>query len=504
MKILEIMVLLTSSAAFGMGQAPTVCSSPSPIPTVTVTVTPLPSPAPTVTVTASPTACVPSPSPKPSSVASPTPSPSVADSAPTLVSPKQGSILAAYNTTFVFKASGATSCTVSIGSTPGGYNFAPFFNNVPCNQVVVTTIPSSNETVWVRVWANYPDGSSIGGGDFQFVGSAPVPLPSPSTAGTCSTIGAITGLPYCTYAATSTWNQPIPLPSPSIDPNSSAMISGVMQNYPQNGAFQINDSTWNAFPTYFTKSGDPVVTIAPSASYGNVSGSVPMPVNVSSGPAPDSHMVVLNSSSGSEWDYYGISLPSPITSGTTIPVVVAGLTNYQSGSGWGEVTTAAGAGLMAGLVTVDEMMSGTIHHALAMAPACNNGYEVSPQLPAVYPATANAAFNCPVSKGNGIPHGSRIWSDLTDAQVNALGLDNISSMILKALYHYGGFVTDTNGMVGLDVRNIMEQPLTPTGQIWLNQNGWLGTNVPAINKQPVSFFTSHFHVLAVCVTKGGC
>jgi hypothetical protein len=291
------------------------------------------------------------------------------------------------------------------------------------------------------------------------------------------------------------------------------MISGVMQNYPFNGSFSVDPpGPGNGFPTYFVQPGSPTVTISPSASYGNVSGAVPMPTGVSPAIPPDAHLTVLNSTNGNEWDYYqfncnsaGTSCPAPtITAGATIPVTVGGLTNYQTGSGWGEVTTASGASLLGGLVTVDEFLSGTIHHALAMAPACNNGWEVTPQLPAVYPATSNAAFNCPISVGNGIPHGSRIWSDLTDAQVDALGFDTISTMILKALYHYGGFVTDTNGWVGLDVRNIMEAPITSQGQTWWNQNGGLAPSVPALNKQPASFFTTHFHVLQVCVTQGNC
>jgi hypothetical protein len=295
------------------------------------------------------------------------------------------------------------------------------------------------------------------------------------------------------------------------------MITGVMQNYTFNGSFSVDPpSMGGGFPTYFTQSKSPTVSVSPSAGYGNVTGSVPMPIGVTPAGPPDAHLTVLNAATGSEWDYYqfncttnssGVSTCNgapTVVAGMSIPITVGGLTNYQTGSGWGEVTTASGASLLGGLVTVDEFLSGTIHHALAMAPACNNGWATSPQLPSVYPATSNAAYECPVSVGNGIPHGSRIWSDLNDAQVNALGFDNISTMLLKALYHYGGFVTDTNGWVGFDIRNVMESPVTTDGQIWWNQNGGLAPSVPALNKQPASFFITHFHVLQVCVTQGGC
>jgi hypothetical protein len=311
-------------------------------------------------------------------------------------------------------------------------------------------------------------------------------------------------MPYCPYAATSVWNQALPA-SPAINANSAAMIAGVMQNYTWNGPFSVDPPTaFGGFPTYFTHPGDPTVNIVPSASYGNVSGPVPMPANAVSATGTDAHLVVLNAANGNEWDYYQFPQNQVITQGANVPVTVGGLTNYQTGTGWGEVTTAAGAALLGGLVTVDEFMSGTIHHALAMAPACNNGWATTPQLANVYPATANAAYTCPTSVGNGIPHGSRIWSDLTPPQVKALNLDNISSILLVALNQYGAFITDTNGWVAFDIRNLFEQPVTQTGMTWWYQNGGLPPGVPALNKQPVSFFTTHFHVLQTCVTQGGC
>jgi hypothetical protein len=220
-----------------------------------------------------------------------------------------------------------------------------------------------------------------------------------------------------------------------------------------------------------------------------------MPVNATPGPAPDAHLTILNSSNGNEYDYYQFPLNQQIVSGERIDVGFGNIINYKTGSGWGGTTTAAGAGLLAGLVTVDEFQSGTIHHAIAVAPGCNNGAG------SVYPATASASNPCPSGAGPGIPHGSRIWSDLTDAQVDALHMDVVSTMLLKALHNYGGFATDTNGWRAFDIRNLMETPTSPQGQTWWSQNG--GTN-PALNHQSASFFTTHLHVLQVCVTQGSC
>lgn len=305
-------------------------------------------------------------------------------------------------------------------------------------------------------------------------------------------MGPITGLPYCAYAADSTWNQPLPA-SPAINANSQAMLNTTFANY--KGKFYVNPP--GSFPVYFTQPGDPnvIIDFIYSGATNLAGATVPMPADAVPAPPSDAHLTILNAANGDEYDYFQFPQNQAITNGETIQVGMGNMVNYVTGSGWGGTTTAAGATLLSGLVTVDEFMSGTIHHALAMAPACNNGAG------SVYPATASATFDCPSSSGPGIPHGSRIWSDLTDAQVDALDMDVLSTMLLKALNHYGGFVTDTNGWVAFDIRNVMESPTTSQGQTWWSQNGG---NSPALNSQPASFYTTHFHVLQVCVTQGGC
>jgi hypothetical protein len=272
------------------------------------------------------------------------------------------------------------------------------------------------------------------------------------------------------------------------------MMNTTFANY--SGEFYVNPP--GDFPHYFTKSGDPDVTIDLTLPYGSSNlqdASVPMPTDAVPAPGTDGHLTILNASNGNEYDYYEFPQSESITAGETIDVGFGNMVNYITGTGWGGTTTAAGAALLGGLVTIDEFNSGVIHHALAVAPGCNNGAG------SVYPATSTASFTCPSSTGAGIPHGSRIWSDLTDTEVDALGLDTISTMILKALHAYGGFATDTNGWKALDVRNLMESPTTTQGAAWWTANGG---NSPGLDQEPASFFTTHFHVLQVCVTQGTC
>lgn len=431
-----------------------------------------------------------------------------------LVSPAAGSILSAFTQSFTLTAPNASMCYVYLGSTQGTASYDSF-NVTSCNgPIIANNMPADGSTVWLRVFTAYPNGQTAGGADFSFKASAPVPLPSPSTTGSCSTIGTVTGLPYCTYAPNGTWSQPLPN-NPTLNPNSAAMINGLYQNWSNPQRIPLYLNIPNTFPAYTTQTGDPTVTINTMASYGSSSGPAPVPLGVVPNSGTDGHLLVYRPSDGTEWDYYQFGCPnnskgcSPtvITPGAKISVGAYSVTNYQTGTGWGQATTAAGAGLFAGLITADEWMSGMIHHPISMAAGCNNGVPYG-SLPAVYPATSNAAWDCPTSIGNGIPYGSYYWFDMAPAQINALPIDHLSKMLLIALNQFGGVQTDTNGYFPLDMRNLIETPITPQGQAWLNMNGGMasqsGAVTPSLMTEPVSFWTTHLHIVASCVIQGTC
>ena len=312
--------------------------------------------------------------------------------------------------------------------------------------------------------------------------------------GSCATIGALSGLPYCPYSANSPWNQRLSS-NPSINPDSQKMFDDVFRNY--GGKFFV-DGNLGQNPHFFTSAGDPTVNLKFTLPDGpsNIDGtSVPMPANAVPATGADAHLTVLDSLTGSEYNYYIFPQNQPIVAGETITLGYGSLDNYKTSGGWSGAATASGASLLGGLVTSDEFMSGTIHHALAVAPGCND------TAGAVQPATHTALYPCPIWSNTGIPLGSRIWSDLTADQVDAMGLDTVSTMLLKALNQYGGFVTDTNGWTAFDVRNLMEAPIGSQGNAWWTQNSGKG---PMLNFLPASFYTTHFHVLQVCVTRGTC
>jgi hypothetical protein len=145
------------------------------------------------------------------------------------------------------------------------------------------------------------------------------------------------------------------------------MMNTTFANY--SGEFYVNPP--GDFPHYFTKSGDPDVTIDLTLPYGSSNlqdASVPMPTDAVPAPGTDGHLTILNASNGNEYDYYEFPQSESITAGETIDVGFGNMVNYITGTGWGGTTTAAGAALLGGLVTIDEFNSGVIHHALAVAP----------------------------------------------------------------------------------------------------------------------------------------
>lgn len=468
--------------------------SPAPIPTPAPTPTAAPTPTPTPTVTPTPIPTV-TPTPLPSSITmhwwNAPPSTVVAGQLLVVPASSIGPQFALYNGTTQFTTTPAA-ITVSLGQNTTGAVLSGTTQLTTVGGVATFTNLTVSTPGTYTLIASSPGLPSLVSSPFTVTAVVPTPIPTPTVTTSCATMGTNSGLPFCAFSPTSTWNTALPA-SPAINASSQAMMTSLFTNY--NGSFLLNSP--GGFPYYFVNAPSPSVKLNFTEKYGTnaLQGTtVPMTPAPVPGSLPDAHLTILNASTSTEWDYYEYPTGATVN-GSTVNVGWGGVTNYATGTGWNQATTAAGAALLAGLVTSDEFASGVIHHALAVAPGCNN-YAGS-----VYPATSVAGYPCPVSVGNGIPHGSRIWSDLTPDQVSAMGLDRISTMVLIALHTYGGFVTDTNGWKALDVRNLMESLPSAAATAWWTANG--GSTL-SLNRQPPSFFTTHLHVLQTCVTQGNC
>jgi hypothetical protein len=129
---------------------------------------------------------------------------------------------------------------------------------------------------------------------------------------------------------------------------------------------------------------------------------------------------------------------------------------------------------------------------------------------------------------NHIPLGARIWSDLNDAQVNALHLRPIESVYLKALHHYGAFVMDERGcggrrcsaegpLVGMSNLDPPEEAAAygnvPEGNRYASEHEWSVTPIAggltpryifAAPWKPPIDFAQHLHVVDPCYAVGSC
>jgi hypothetical protein len=138
---------------------------------------------------------------------------------------------------------------------------------------------------------------------------------------------------------------------------------------------------------------------------------------------------------GTEDDFWQVQNPNPLTGGGTLTASAGGST-WLGGSGCCSNSTAANEGLAAGLIRGQELRAGVINHALVVSVQCDNGGHV-------YPATGNGSA-CPV-RSNAPAEGQRFQLNMTDAEVDGLAIPAYRKVILKAMIHYGFYVTDTGG-----------------------------------------------------------
>jgi hypothetical protein len=199
-------------------------------------------------------------------------------------------------------------------------------------------------------------------------------------------------------------------------------------------------------PVYYAAASDPVVNLR-CLSYCNRTdnGGIPATFRIPARARPaqggDAHMAVVQPD-GTEIDLWATATPSTNwTAGATVTAIAAAnCGNYVTGSGFtaaGPAATAGGACLGAGSLRANELLSGSINHALFLITQCANGWQ--------YPAFANATTDrC--TGGSGPPLGGRLWYDVPTETTNANpNLKPWEKAILNALHDYGGYLQDDIG-----------------------------------------------------------
>jgi hypothetical protein len=146
-----------------------------------------------------------------------------------------------------------------------------------------------------------------------------------------------------------------------------------------------------------------------------------------------------------EIDFYQAGHQTFSGGGTVTPSYKGGF-SIDDPSGCCGNSNATDTGLEGGTITAPQLATGTINHALAISADCMNGYVVAPAPTAIqgfYPTSGGDCAGSP--PGDGPPDGARLQYKLSDSQIDALPVDALEKMYLKAAAHYGVIVTDTGG-----------------------------------------------------------
>jgi hypothetical protein len=169
---------------------------------------------------------------------------------------------------------------------------------------------------------------------------------------------------------------------------------------------------------------------------------IPIPAVAQPAGGTDHHLCIIDEVAGKEYDMWQAANPS----GTGGPLTCSWgqMSDYAASSPafFQGAATAGGFHLPAGLVRSEELIAGQIRHALfAVVPCCVG---VSPW---VSGRGGHCDFTCP--SGQGLAMGARLVLDMTDADIQALGMSSAATAVLMALAHYGAIVGDTaNGYMG--------------------------------------------------------
>jgi hypothetical protein len=261
---------------------------------------------------------------------------------------------------------------------------------------------------------------------------------------------------------------------------------------------QIGNANDGSTPIYLASNSDPTFTIHCTLyNCPGLEGSVihvPIPYVVENNGAGDGHMAVISPDKSTVYEFYQTKQPN----GSTINIS-SGTKFSTSGIGWstsyGGAANAAQASFVAGVVTAEDLLKGRIDHALIAAVPCESG--------TVYPSIASPDGPCP--SGNGAPMGARLWLNLTDAQIDALGMPVTKTIVAKALAHYGLFVMDSAGAKKWSIHREGAGGPSAAATAWSTvKSTLLGGSTTWLSDGWPTTVINNFKFLDPCVTRQTC
>ncbi|MES1171688.1 MAG: hypothetical protein ABUL77_00500 [Bacteroidota bacterium] len=316
---------------------------------------------------------------------------------------------------------------------------------------------SASRSLSLLCCLSFACGTSMGGPGREAGSPTGVDAPPGQPDASVPADAGMTSAVWRPFSASSPWNTRI-APGAAADSASAALIADFSTIAGQT-RFWINIQDYSV-PVYWVDSTvTPMVTVMAAlgatgfrtgaANDAAVPGTglTPIPANATPAAGTDRHLAIVDRRTNTEWGFWN----AQSTGGTwraglaaTQDLAGEGVRPPERNNPWwaGHGPRACGFGVVAGLITVDEVRAGRIDHALVIAyPHIRSRYYTPPASTA-QGTTANAL------PGRGILCGGRIQLDPA-LDLATLGLSPTGLIIARALQEYGAFVGDYSGAVSL-------------------------------------------------------
>jgi hypothetical protein len=317
--------------------------------------------------------------------------------------------------------------------------------------------------------------------------------PFPTTLHPIAQLPPLTGL----FSPTSIWNAPLPADAP-IDPASGALVNVLGSEVRSELAADVGPyiaTNQSSTPIYVVGPAQPTVRVAlddPNISWRRslqtAFAAVPIPAGAAAAAGPDEQMTVWQPATNKLWEFFHMRLISGAWHaawGGAMDDVSTNPGYYGPGSwpggrsNWG--ATATSFPVAAGVITLRELQSGVINHALALN----------------IPDPRGGVVAAPAERGDGgggpqaLPEGAHLRLD-PHLDLGALGLPRLTYMIARAAQRYGLIVRDRTAGISL----FAEDPTQYGGEsLYTGQDGVFGGHTP--EQILASFPWNHLEVLSM-------
>jgi hypothetical protein len=231
--------------------------------------------------------------------------------------------------------------------------------------------------------------------------------------------------------------------NPLVLPNSAEMVAWLLSHIEagQRPIKNISRPSGGVFPMVYASNSDPVVELV-GRGWGNVSGrKIRIPAATKVGESPDKHITIVLAPTDAKAPGETVDLWLAESEESGKLKIVGGKLGYQNG-GTGNITgsllggmaTSAHFDAEAGQIRGPELKAGVVPHALtATVKDTKSGVFV-------YPAAGSDGSSIEVASP---PTGQRFYLAYTDVEIEALGFRPWKTAILKALAHFGFYISDT-------------------------------------------------------------